>query len=75
MGIVNAREVAKVLKLDKFGILGTSIGWLALRTTKLSVINREYDKRKELSGEEFIDSILKAFDIDFEIPEEDLKRP
>ena len=74
MGIVNAREVAKVLKLDKFGILGTSIGWLALRTTKLSVINREYDKRKELSGEEFIDSILKAFDIDFEIPEEDLKR-
>ena len=74
MGIVNAREVAKVLKLDKFGILGTSIGLLALRTTKLSVINREYDKRKELSGEEFIDSILKAFDIDFEIPEEDLKR-
>ncbi len=74
MGIVNAREVAKVLKLDKLGILGTSIGWLALRTTKLSVINREYDKRKGLSGEEFIDSILKAFDIDFEIPEEDLKR-
>jgi len=74
MGIVNAREVAKVLRLDKFGILGTSIGWLALRTTKLSVINREYDKRKNLSGEEFVDSILKAFDIDFEIPEEDLKR-
>ena len=74
MGIVNAREVAKVLKLDKFGILGTSMGWLALRTTRLSVINREYNKRKNLSGEEFIDSILKAFDIEFEIPEEDLKR-
>ena len=74
MSIVNAKEVAKVLKLDKFGFLGTGIGWLALRTTKLSVINREYDKRKNLSGEEFVDSILKAFDIHFEIPEEDLKR-
>lgn len=74
MGIVNAKEVAKVLNLDKFGFLGTSIGWLALKTTRLSVVNREYEKRKHLSGEEFVDSILEAFDIHFEIPEEDLKR-
>lgn len=74
MGIVNAKEVAKVLKVDKFGFLGTAVGWLALKTTKLSIINREYDKRKHLEGEEFIKSILEAFDIDFEIPEEDLKR-
>lgn len=74
MGIVNAKEVSKVLNLDKFGILGTAMGWLALKTTRLSVVNREYDKRKDLSGEAFIDSILKAFDIHFEIPEEDLKR-
>ena len=74
MGIVNAKEVAKVINLDKYGFLGTSLGWLLLRTTRLSVINKEYEKRKHFSGTEFIDSVLKAFEIDFEIPEEDLKR-
>ena len=74
MGIVNSKEVAKVMNLDKFGFLGTSIGWMVLKSTKLSVINREYEKRKDLDGPQFIDSILKAFEIDFEVPEEDLKR-
>lgn len=74
MGIVNAKEVARVMNLDKFGFLGTSMGWVVLRTTRLSVINKEYEKRKHLSATDFINSILKAFEINFEIPEEDLKR-
>lgn len=74
MGIVSAKEVAKVMNLDKFGFLGTSMGWVVLRTTKLSVINKEYDKRKNLPASQFIESILKLFEIDFQIPEEDLKR-
>ncbi len=74
MGIVSAKEVAKVMNLDKFGFLGTSMGWVVLKTTKLSVINKEYDKRKHMTAPQFIDSILKAFEIDFEIPEDDLKR-
>lgn len=74
MGIVSAKEVANVMNLDKYGFLGTGIGWLILKTTKLSRINREYDKRKHLQGTEFISSILEEFEIDFEIPEKDLKR-
>ncbi|WP_299153250.1 lysophospholipid acyltransferase family protein [uncultured Christiangramia sp.] len=74
MGIVSAREVAKVMNLRKFGFLGDSIGWMILKTTKLSRINREYDKRKNLNGIDFIDSILNEFEIDFHIPEKDLKR-
>ncbi len=74
MGIVSAKEVANVMNLRKLGFLGTGIGWLVLKTTKLSRINREYDKRKDLKGTDFIDSILKEFEIDFEIPEKDLKR-
>ena len=74
MGIVSSKEVAKVMNLDKFGFLGTSIGWIVLRTTRLSRINSEYEKRKHLKGEEFISSILEGFEIDFEIPEKDLKR-
>ena len=74
MGIVSAKEVARVMNLEKFGFLGTMMGWVVLRTTKLSVINKEYEKRKNLPATRFIDSILNAFEIDFEIPEEDLKR-
>ncbi|MFD2517553.1 GNAT family N-acyltransferase [Salinimicrobium flavum] len=74
MGIVSAKEVAKVMNLDKFGFLGTSMGWIILQTTRLSVINKEYEKRKDFPAPRFIDSILEAFEIDFEIPEEDLKR-
>lgn len=74
MGIVSAREVAKVMNLRKFGFLGDSIGWFILKTTKLSRINREYDKRKNLNGIDFIDSILNEFEINFDIPEKDLKR-
>ncbi|MGI0105354.1 lysophospholipid acyltransferase family protein [Salinimicrobium sp. WS361] len=74
MGIVSAKEVAKVMNLEKFGFLGTSMGWIVLKTTKLSVINKEYDKRKDMTAPQFIDSLLKAFEINFEIPEEDLKR-
>lgn len=74
MGIVSAKEVASVMNLHKYGFLGTGIGWLILKTTKLSRINREYDKRKHLKGTDFIQSILDEFEIDFEIPEKDLKR-
>lgn len=74
MGIVSAKEVANVMNLRKLGFLGTGIGWLILKTTKLSRINREYDKRKDLKGTDFIDSILNEFEIDYEIPEKDLKR-
>lgn len=74
MGIVSSKEVAKVMNLDNLGFLGTSIGWIILHTTRLSTINREYEKRKHLKGEDFITSILEGFEIDFEIPEKDLKR-
>lgn len=74
MGIVSSKEVAQLMHLDKYGFIGTSVGWIILQSTRLSVINREYDKRKNLSATDFIDSILEAFEIDFEIPEEDLKR-
>ncbi|MDN3596169.1 lysophospholipid acyltransferase family protein [Zunongwangia endophytica] len=74
MGFITANEVARVMNLDKLGFLGTSAGWMILKTTKLSRLNKEYQKRKDLEGVEFIDSILEAFEIKFDIPEKDLKR-
>jgi putative hemolysin len=74
MGLVSAKEVAKVIHLDKYGFLGTFVGWLLMVATKITTINRFYNKNKELPGPEFLDAILEHYEIDFEIPEEDLKR-
>ncbi|HSM63076.1 MAG TPA: hypothetical protein VK833_03970 [Gillisia sp.] len=40
MGIVTAQEVANVMNLKKLGTFGTAIGWVILRTTKLSRLNK-----------------------------------
>ncbi|GMN10401.1 lysophospholipid acyltransferase family protein [Croceitalea sp. MTPC9] len=74
MGLVSAKEVAKVLNVHKLGFLGTFIGWLLMVVTKISSINRFYDDNKDLEGTRFLEEILDHYEIDFEIPEEDFKR-
>ena len=74
MGLVTAREVSKAIKLDKYGFLGTFIGWILMKLLKISTLNKIYDRNKHLEGLDFLDSILEEFKIKFEIPEEDLNR-
>ena len=74
MGLVTAKEVAKAINLDKYGLLGTFMGWSLMHITQLSSINSFYKKHKHLQGLEFLDAILDHYEIDFEIPEEDFKR-
>lgn len=74
MGLVTAKEVAKVINTDKYGFLGTFSGWLLMKILKISTLNKIYDRNKHLSELEFLNAILDEFQIKFEIPEEDLKR-
>ncbi|MDG1729635.1 MAG: lysophospholipid acyltransferase family protein [Algibacter sp.] len=74
IGLVNAKEVAKAIQLDKYGFLGTFIGWGLMKVLKISTLNKFYKRHKHLEGVDFLDSILEEFQIKFEIPEEDLKR-
>lgn len=74
MPIITAREVAKGLKLDKLGFIGTFIGWIILKITRISKINRQYDSLSHLEGLEYINKTLDLYGVTFEIPEEDLKR-
>lgn len=74
MGLVSAKEIAKVIKVDKYGILGRFLGWSLMKTLRISELNRIYDRNKHLQGEAFLKAILDEFQIKFEIPEEDLKR-
>ncbi|MGS2727770.1 GNAT family N-acyltransferase [Psychroserpens sp. BH13MA-6] len=73
-GLVTAKEVAKAIKADKYGFVGTFAGWLLMKVLKISTLNRIYKRHKHLSDGEFLNAILDDFQIKFEIPEEDLKR-
>ncbi len=73
-GLVTAKEVAKAIQLDKYGFIGTFVGWLLMKVLKISTLNKFYKRNKHLQGLDFLDSILEEFQIKFEIPEEDLKR-
>ena len=74
MGLVTAKEVAKAIHTDKYGIFGTLSGWMLMKVLKISTLNDVYDRNKHLAGVEFLNAILEEFQIKFEIPEEDLKR-
>ena len=74
MSLITAREIARVIKLDKFGFIGTFVGWLIMKVLRITTINKKYDKYKHLHGLEFFSALLNEFQIKFEIPEEDLKR-
>ncbi|GAA0736066.1 lysophospholipid acyltransferase family protein [Gaetbulibacter jejuensis] len=73
-GLVTAKEVAKAIQMDKYGFIGTFVGWLLMKTLKISTLNKIYNRNKHLEKLEFLDGILEEFQIKFEIPEEDLKR-
>ncbi len=74
MGLVNAKEVARAIKVDHLGIIGTAMGWGLMRLLKIATLNKIYDRNKHFKDLEFINRLLEEFEIKFEIPEEDLKR-
>jgi len=74
MSLVSSKEIAKVIKLDKFGWVGTFFGWMLLKTLRISKLNKIYEKHRHKKDIAFLDAILGDFQIEFEIPEEDLNR-
>lgn len=74
MGLVTAKEVAKAINADKYGVFGTFSGWLLMKVLKISTLNKVYDRNKHLNDVAFLNAILEDLEIKFEIPEEDLKR-
>jgi putative hemolysin len=74
MGLVTAKEVAKAINADKYGVLGTFSGWMLMKILKISTLNKVYNRNKHLKDVDFLNGILDDLQIKFEIPEEDLKR-
>ena len=60
-GLVTAKEVAKAINVDKYGVLGTFFGWGLMKVLKISTLNRFYKRNKHLNDGEFLDAILDDF--------------
>ncbi|MCF2874909.1 MULTISPECIES: GNAT family N-acyltransferase [unclassified Tenacibaculum] len=74
MGLVTPKEVAKAIGADKLGAFGTFSGWLLMKILRISTANKIYNKHKHKKDLPFLNGLLNEFQIEFEIPEEDLKR-
>jgi putative hemolysin len=74
MGLVNAKEVAKAIHIDKYGFLGTLGGWTLMKLLRISTLNKLYDKHKNKDTAAFLNGLLEDLQIEFEIPVEDLRR-
>lgn len=74
MGLVTSKEIAKAIKVDKLGFVGTFIGWLLMKVLRIATVNKVYNKHKHKKDLNFLNGLLEEFQIVFEIPEEDLKR-
>jgi putative hemolysin len=74
MALVTSKEISQVIGLEKFGFLGTFLGWTLLRVLRISTINKIYEKNKHKADLNFLNGVLDDCKIKFEIPDEDLKR-
>jgi hypothetical protein len=48
MGLVTAKEVAKTINAEKYGVFGTFSGWLLMKVLKISTLNKFYDETNTL---------------------------
>ena len=71
MGLVTAKEVAKTINADKYGVLGTFFGWILMKVLRISTLNKVYDRNRHLKDVGFLNGILDDLQIKFEIPEKD----
>jgi len=74
MSLVTSKEIAKVIQLEKLGVLGTFIGWLLIKILRISELNKIYEKHKNKKDVAFLDAILNEIQIEFQIPKNDLDR-
>ncbi len=74
MALVTSKEISKVIGIQKLGFLGTFVGWVILRVLRISKLNKIYNQNKQKKDLDFLNAVLKDCEVEFEIPEEDLKR-
>jgi hypothetical protein len=73
MGLVTAKEVAKAINAEKYGV-SEPFRLVINESTKISTLNKFYDRNKHLKDIDFLNAIIDDLQIKFDIPDEDFKR-
>ncbi|MBC7884174.1 MAG: lysophospholipid acyltransferase family protein [Saprospiraceae bacterium] len=74
MPIVTETDIVRNLRLQRYGVLGTSVTKTMMDILGINALNQLYDQHCHLEGLAFIDAILDKLSIRIEISENDLKR-
>ncbi len=74
MGLVKAKDVAKATKLDRLGFLGILISKFLMWVLRIFKVNEVYERKKNLKGAVFLDSVLNELEVDYEVSNEDLNK-
>ena len=74
MALVTAKEIAKALNLHQLGFLGQGVAWLIFRLLGFKKLNNIYKKNQKKTGIHFLKDVLEDCNIQFTIPEQELKR-
>ena len=74
MSLIKAKDIAKTIHMQNWGKVGELAGWILMRILRIDKLNDFYGQIKHKDGLDFINSILSNLDVNFDIPEDDLKR-
>lgn len=74
MPLVSSRDFAVLLKVDKFPFLGKIIGEVILWITQLKKANQIYDRNKHKKGVQYLNALLKEYNIKCHISKSDLEK-
>ncbi len=74
MSLVTPNEMARAVGLGGWGPVGRLIGSMLLSLTRISPMNRFYRRNKDLPSKEFLDELIRYYEIDYELHEDELKR-
>jgi putative hemolysin len=74
MGLINVDELSRAIKLDKYGFVGRWIAKLLYKMIRLGEIDDVYNRNLKYEGVDFLNGLLKDFEIKFEVDDIDLRR-
>jgi len=74
MQVVTPKQIAKALNLDKYGKLGVFTAELFMKLTRLSKLNKIYEKSYTPDALPFLNKVINELGVTYDIPIDDLKR-
>lgn len=74
MALVEQEEIKKVVGLSKYGKIGDWTSYCLMHISRINRLNKIYKKIEHLSGSDFLNAVIKEFNLKYEIDCEDLKR-